>query len=159
MSALNMPVDNTSMTTPSPSDLATLRSLLLGKDYPELIALKEQLQDHNKYSQSIANVISEALAIRNEQDNSIANALAPTIQSALKQSIVENPKPVADALYPVMGPAIRKSISEALSQMMETFNQLLEQSFTVKSLMWRFEAWKTGRSFSEVVLLKHSRFR
>ena len=159
MSALNMPVDNSSMTTPSPSDLATLRSLLLGKDYPELIALKEQLQDHNKYSQSIANVISEALAIRNEQDNSIANALAPTIQSALKQSIVENPKPVADALYPVMGPAIRKSISEALSQMMETFNQLLEQSFTVKSLMWRFEAWKTGRSFSEVVLLKTLTFQ
>lgn len=154
-----MSAPTTALPEPSPSDLATLRSLLFGKDYHELIRLKGQLQDHHKYSQSVANVISEALDIRNSQDNSVARALAPTIQSALKQSIVENPKPVADALYPVMGPAIRKSISEALSQMMETFNQLLEQSFTVKSLLWRFEAWKTGRSFSEVVLLKTLQFQ
>ncbi len=145
---------STESSSTSENELRILRTALFGKDYEELTEFKERLKDHHKYSESVAKVISEALSLRIAQDNTVANALAPTIQSALKTSIVENPQPVADALYPVMGPAIRKSISEALSQMMETFNQLLEQSFTLKSLLWRFEAWRTGRSFSEVVLLK-----
>ena len=37
--------------------------------------------------------------------------------------------------------------------MLENFNQLLEQSLSPKSLRWRFDAWRTGRSYSELVLL------
>jgi hypothetical protein len=93
------------------NDLEKLRAILLGKDYDELIAFKENAQNHYKYSQSIAKVVSEALAIRSMQDDSVAETLAPTIQKALTRSIEKDPKPLADALYPVMGPAIRKSIN------------------------------------------------
>lgn len=140
--------------TPSKSDLETLRTILLGKEYDELIAFKKNAQNSVTYSQSIANVVSEALTIRSSNDESVATALAPTIQRALTTSIANDPKPTADALYPVMGPAIRKSISEALNQMLTTFNQLLEESFSAKSLLWRFDAWRTGRSYSEIILLK-----
>lgn len=139
---------------PSESDLETLRAILLGKDYDDLIAFKKNSENSEKYSQSIAEVVSEALTIRSSKDESISTALAPTIQSALTTSITNDPKPIADALYPVMGPAIRKSISEALNQMLSTFNQLLEESFSAKSLLWRFDAWRTGRSYSETILLK-----
>lgn len=135
-------------------DLATLRTLLLGKEYDDLIAFKKNHQNHTKHSQAIANVISEALDIRSTRDGSVAKALSPTIEQALVTSINENPKPIADALYPVMGPAIRKLISESLSQMLATFNQLLERSLSPKSILWRLDAWRTGRSYSEVILLK-----
>jgi OOP family OmpA-OmpF porin len=136
------------------SDLEALRQLLLGDDYHKLLQFKKNTQDHHKHSQSIANIISEALAIRSKQDDSIAEILAPTLQSALTRSIGHDPEPIADALYPIMGPAIRKSINEALTHMLDTFNQLLEQSLSLKSILWRLDAWRTGRSYSEVILLK-----
>ncbi|MEZ5478916.1 MAG: OmpA family protein [Thiolinea sp.] len=135
------------------AELAQLRQLLLGKDYQSLLALKQQMDDPELYSARLADVISEALALRSARDRSIATALAPTLDNALAESIEQDPKRLANALYPVMGPAIRKSINEVLSQTFETFNQLLEQSLSPRSLFWRFDAWRTGRSYAEVVLV------
>jgi OOP family OmpA-OmpF porin len=53
-----------------------------------------------------------------------------------------------------MGPAIRKSINETLSEALGTFNQLLEQSLSFRALRWRFDAWRTGRSYSEIALMR-----
>ncbi|MDA1180275.1 MAG: hypothetical protein O2931_15955, partial [Planctomycetota bacterium] len=37
--------------------------------------------------------------------------------------------------------------------MVETLNKTIEQSLSVQSYRWRWEAWKTGKSFGEIVLL------
>lgn len=134
-------------------DLERLRTILLGKDYKDLLALKQQLDSPQQHSEKIAAVVSEALAIRTAQDNSLSEVLSPTIENALTDSIERDPQRLANALYPVMGPAIRKSINEVLTHTFDTFNQLLEQSLSPKSLQWRFDAWRSGRNYAEVVLL------
>ncbi|WP_298610446.1 OmpA family protein [uncultured Thiothrix sp.] len=134
--------------------LEQLRVLLLGADYQTLSDLRQQLLDRERYSLHVAEVISEALTLRAQQDNSLAEALSSTIETAVSRSVENNPSRLANALYPVMGPAIRRSIQEVLQQALETFNYLLEQSLSLRSLFWRFDAWRTGRSYSEVVLLK-----
>lgn len=134
--------------------LEQLRVLLLGVDYQTLSELRQQLLDRERYSLHVAEVISEALTLRAQQDNSLSEALFPTIEAAVSRSVENNPSRLANVLYPVMGPAIRRSIQEVLQQALETFNYLLEQSLSVRSLFWRFDAWRTGRSYSEVVLLK-----
>lgn len=134
--------------------LEQLRVLLLGADYQTLSELRQQLLNRERYSLHVAEVISEALTLRAQQDNSLSDALFPTIEAAVSRSVEHNPSRLANALYPVMGPAIRRSIQEVLQQALETFNHLLEQSLSVRSLFWRFDAWRTGRSYSEVVLLK-----
>jgi OOP family OmpA-OmpF porin len=134
-------------------DLARVRELLLGADYEELLALKSCLNDPSAFSHKIAAVISEAISQRVREDHSMAEVLAPTIKGAIQQSIVEDPHALAESLYPIMGPAIRKSIAETMSQMLENMNQLLEQSLSPRSVGWRFDAWRTGRSYSEVVLM------
>jgi len=138
----------------SGDDLQRLRSLLLGAELGELLALKQQLENPHQFSVSVAKVISEALQIRARQDSSVAAALGTTIENALQRSIGNNRRAIAHVLYPVMGPAIRKSIRESFAQLFESFNQALEQSFSLKSLGWRIDAWRSGRSYSEVVLLK-----
>ena len=135
-------------------EIAQLRQLLLGKDYDFLLTLKQQFENSEQYSASVASVITEALKLRARQDNSLAEVLAPTVEQALSQSIYENPQHLADVLYPVMGPAIRKSINETLSEALGTFNQLLEQSLSFRALRWRFDAWRTGRSYSEIALMR-----
>ena len=134
--------------------LEQLRVLLLGADYQTLSDLRQQLLDRERYSLHVAEVISEALTLRAQQDNSLSEALSSTIETAVSRSVESNPSRLANALYPVMGPAIRRSIQEVLQQALEAFNYLLEQSLSVRSLIWRFDAWRTGRSYSEVVLLK-----
>ena len=116
--------------------------------------LKQQFENSEKYSSHVAHIISEALTLRASQDNSLADALGSTVEQSLTQAVFNNPKRLADALYPVMGPAIRKSIQEALSETLENLNQLLEQSFSIRSLSWRFDAWRSGRSYAEVALIK-----
>ena len=71
----------------------------------------------------------------------------------------KDPKPLADAIFPIMGPAIRKSIAAALSGMVQSLNQTLSYSLSAQGLKWRWEALRTGKSFSEVVLLHTLRYR
>lgn len=138
---------------PQDEDMQRLRDLLLGKDYQSLLELRRQLNTPELHSVKVAEVVSEAINLRTLQDESLSEVLSPTIENALSRSIENDPQRLANALYPVMGPAIRKSIHEVLAQTFETFNQLLEQSLSPRFLGWRFDAWRTGRSYSEVVLL------
>ena len=136
------------------TELQTLRKLLLGADYQALLVLKQQIDNPSQYSLAISKVVSEAIAIRAQHDSSIAQALGPTIEGAIDHSISSNPKALADSLYPVMGPAIRKSIFETINAMLEGFNQAVEQSLSPKSIGWRVDAWRSGKTYSEIVFLK-----
>lgn len=139
--------------TLSDTELETLRHLLLGPEYRELLRHKQMLENPELLSKHLSPAISQALQLRAKQDGSLQKVLNPLITGALLDSVSEDPKPIADALYPVMGPAIRKSINTTMSQMLNTFNELLEQSVSPKAWRWRFDAWRTGRSYAEVMLM------
>ena len=154
------------LTNPQPStkrlsetELETLRLLLLGPEYKELLQHKQMLENPERLSEHLCPAISQALQLRAKQDGSLQKVLNPLITGALLDSVSEDPKPIADALYPVMGPAIRKSINSTMSQMLNTFNELLEQSVSPKAWRWRFDAWRTGRSYAEVVLMQNLVFQ
>jgi OOP family OmpA-OmpF porin len=136
----------------APEDLASLRRLLVGPEQEQLRALQTRLDDPKTYARDVSQILPEAIALRGH-DGSLTKALAPSIEQAINTSVRRNPRPLADALFPVMGPAIRKAISYALGAMIESLNKTLEQSLSWKSLRWRVEAWRSGKSFSEVVLL------
>jgi OOP family OmpA-OmpF porin len=138
----------------SETDLGTLRRLLLGPEYQSVLATNLIVNDPDKLGELIIPAITQALQVK-QSANNFQSAVTPTVVSALMDSVSEDPKPIADALYPVMGPAIRKSISATMSQMTSNFNELLEQSVSPKAWQWRFDAWRTGRSYSEVVLIKN----
>lgn len=142
----------------SETDLELLRRLLLGSEYQSILKKTEILDDPQLLGQLITPAINEALKL-NTTENNLQKVLTPTVVSALMDSVSDDPKPIADALYPVMGPAIRKSISSTMDQMTQNFNQLLEQSVSPKAWRWRFDAWRTGRSYAEVVLVKNLVFQ
>jgi outer membrane protein OmpA-like peptidoglycan-associated protein len=135
-------------------DISQLRNLLFGKDYDALLALKAQFESSERYTTSVANIIAEAIQQREARDGAISTALAPTVEQALTHAISSDPKRFADVLYPVMGPAIRKSIQQALNEALENFNRLLEQSLSARSWRWRFDAWRTGQSYAQIALLR-----
>jgi OOP family OmpA-OmpF porin len=138
-----------------------LRHLIIAPEQEELADIQERLDDRARRTQDVSSVIAEAISMRRDQhgERALAQALAPTVQETLRESVRHDPHPLADALFPVMGPAIRKSISEALRGMLESFNQALEHSLSPRGIKWRIEALRTGKPYAEIVLMHSLLFR
>ena len=151
--------EDASAANPDDGSMAELRSLLLGPAEAQLAEVHERLLNPQRQVEEVSRVLPDAIAVRSRQNNDLTSALAPTVSSALEYSVRKNPQPLADAIFPIMGPAIRKAISAALSGMVQTFNQTLTHSMSAQGLAWRWEALRTGRSFSEVVLVHTLLFR
>ena len=136
----------------SEQSLDELRKLLLGPFQLQVNKLQERL-DTPLQADDVSRVLPEAIALRAARDKKIALALEPITENAIKASIRRDRKILVDALFPVMGPAIRKAIAAAIQGMIQSFNQILEHSLSLKGLKWRFEVLRTGKPFAEVVLL------
>jgi OOP family OmpA-OmpF porin len=142
----------------SPDGLDELRSLLVAPERREIAALRARLEDPALRAKDLATGLPDALAY-NAGDRRMAEALLPPVESAITTSVRRNPKPLADALFPVIGPAIRKAIAHALGGMLDSLNRTLEHSVSIRAVRWRLTAWRTGKSFAEVVLLETLEYR
>jgi OOP family OmpA-OmpF porin len=129
-----------------------LRALLVGPEQRQLRALQTRLEDPEAQARDVGRVLAAAVELRTH-DPHLKRALAPTIEDTISASVRRNPRPLADALFPIIGPAIRKAIATTLSGMLESLNTTLEHSLSWRSLQWRLDARRTGKSFAEIVLL------
>ncbi len=133
-------------------DLRLLRQLLLKPEMDKLLEISRRLDDPEVRAAEVGQVLAAALRRQGARDDRIAIALRPLIEKTLYASVRKNPRALVDIIFPVMGPAIRKSISATIMGMLQSLNQLVNNCMTVRGLRWRLESWKSGRPFSEVVL-------
>ncbi|MER8961589.1 MULTISPECIES: OmpA family protein [unclassified Mesorhizobium] len=133
--------------------METLRQLLVGREISELSRVRHLLDEPEQLAAAVGSVLPSAAA--RAPHAQLGEALAPAVERAVQRSIQKSPRTLTDILYPVFLPAIRKSIGEKIDQTFQSLNETLRHIFTWHGLKWRFEAWRTGASFSEVVL-KHS---
>ena len=139
-----------------------LRHLIIAPEQEEIADIQERLEDRARRAEDVSSVVAEAISMRRDKkdgERALAKALAPTIQETLRESVRRDPHVLADALFPVMGPAIRKSITETLRAMLESFNAALEHSLSAQGIKWRIEAFRTGKSFGEIVLMHSLLYR
>jgi len=145
---------------PVEGELEQLRRLLLGKEQGQILDLSSRIEQIKPTSDRLAPLLPGAIDLsRKTDDKQLTNALMPTVEKAIQISVKKDSRPLVEALFPVMGPAIRKSIAETFRAMLQSLNEALETSFSPKGIKWRFEAWRTGKSFAEVVLLHNLVFR
>ena len=141
----SQPVDALSPT--EETDLETLRRLILGESI-------EQIINASLTPEAISRVLPKALARAGYRENELTRALMPTVEDAVRESVEQNEKVLAECLYPVIGPATRKSVGSAIGELVQSLNQTLEYSVSPKSIGWRWEAFRTGKTFAEVVMLR-----
>lgn len=130
---------------------AELQALLVGPEREQLASIRERIDDPDARRREVADVLPQVL-LKHASDPRFTHALTPPVERAITASVRKNPGPLADALFPVMGPAIRKAVNAALAGMVEGLNRTLDHSLSWRSLAWRIEALRTGRSFGEVML-------
>lgn len=140
----------------SPLDprLEQLRTLLVGHEIEVLSRLSEVVEDPEQLAGAVGRVLPTAIALASS-DARLGQVLAPALEKATQSSIRSDPRTLVNILYPLIVPAIRKSIGETIDETFQSFNESLKHSLTWRGLRWRWEAWRTGTAFAEVVL-KHT---
>jgi OOP family OmpA-OmpF porin len=139
--------------------LDELREIILGLNVEELQKLHSWVKDKNSFTEDIAHILPSAVLKSIEQDEPLGDTLTPIIEEAIFNSVHNNPQALANALFPIMGPAIRKSISETFRSLIESLNQTLEKKFSPDRIKWRMEAMFSSKSYAEIVLLKGISFK
>ncbi len=99
-----------------------------------------------------AAILPDSIVVAAKAGDHLANSMNEPMEGCIRSLIRKDPDQFADALFPVMGPAIRKSINETLKAFLQSMNQIIEQSMSPESLRWRLEAKRCGVPFSEIVL-------
>jgi len=99
-----------------------LRSILLQPEREEIKQLQEQinalsfrLSDAKTRAAETSEILVEATKLTHKQDDGYSPALKPIVVEQFQVSSRENPEIMAEALFPILGPAIRKMIASMLS--------------------------------------------
>ena len=136
-------------------ELEQLKQLLFDKELQSVEELRKHLLDPQQRIADTAEILADAIKIAAADKQNLVAALNDPVDQCIRSIVEHKPQQFADSLFPVMGPAIRKSISETLKSFIQTTNQMIEQSMSLDSLRWRWEAKRSGVPFSEIVV-KHS---
>lgn len=142
------------------SDLDELKKLLFGAEKATLDHIAERVEKRETRAVDVADILPEAIHHSHlKDDDELVMSLKDPVGVVIKQSFHEEPETYGDALYPVMGPAIRKSIMHTLRTFTQQINQAIEHSLSAKGLKWRLQAWRAGVPFGDFVLQKTLLYR
>lgn len=129
----------------SPSELSpneqyqAVRTLLFSAEQKQLkdalarvALLEERLENKAQRVKDVADVVPEAISARQEKDDSLGETIKPAVEAAVKESVKGNPNEMAEALFPIVGPVVRKSIEAALNGGADSEDDyLLQQIFLI----------------------------
>lgn len=133
-----------------------LRKLLFGPlqdRFDKLQQWVKMIEDKELQAEEVCQVLPEAIMIRASRDNQLVKAMESVTEKAIESSIRRDPSVLVSMLVPIMLPAIRKAISTLIKEMIQTLTATLEHGFSLRGLKWRYEAFKTKKSFGEIALL------
>ena len=136
-----------------------LRRLVLGGDRAALLDRWTEAGPEHLDASALSDLLPDAVRLRDGRDDELGRALEPSIEAGLRVSVERDPQPIADILFPVMGPAIRRAVRQAVASSMDNLNRSVNYGLSWRGLKWRMEAWRSGASFGEVVLRHTLRYR
>jgi len=141
------------------NDLDQLKELLFGAEKQALDSIAERVERREVRTVDVADILPEAIHQSHQKDAELVESLTQPVGECLQRAFRDDPQTYGDALFPVMGPAIRKSIMHALRTFTQQINEAVEHSISPKGLRWRWQATRAGVPFGEYILQKTMRYR
>src|SRR5262249_42769406 len=89
----------------------------------------------------------------------LAAAMQPLLVSSIHKIVRENPDRFAEAIFPAMGPAIRKSVRSTLAEFVRRIDAIVARSLSLRSIVWRVESMRTGQPYAEIALRNNLVYR
>lgn len=132
--------------------LEKLRTLLMSPEQAQLEEIKHLLNDPRAFTRLVSTVLPSAVVESSSENEDLTYALKPALKSSIRSTLREERNFLVEIMSPVLGPSIRRLTRESLMKMVQSLEEALEHSFSMRGLQWRFESWQTGRPFAEVVI-------
>src|SRR5450432_311636 len=104
------------------TEFEELRRLLLSREREELRELRTQITDKERRSRDVAAILPAAVKMSVERGDDLAGALRPAVETSVRESIEKRPETFVDALHPIIGPIVRRSIAESLRRLLQSLN-------------------------------------
>jgi len=123
MEVVNAPIDESSADLEQDREsLDQLRELLLSADrakvkeaYRRLDAIEKRLDDHVVRAKDVSEVIVPVLREHLGAEQELRDVLKPVLVQQFHQTARTEPDVMAEALFPILGPAMRKMIANIIS--------------------------------------------
>ena len=141
------------------SDLDRLKSLLFGAEKEALDSITERVERREIRTADVADILPEAIYQSHNKNAELVESLSEPVGECLQRVFQEDPETYGNALYPVIGPAIRKSIMHALRNFAQQINAAVEHSVSPTGLKWRWQASRAGIPFGEFILQRTMQYR
>ncbi len=136
------------------SELEKLREILFSKEQEALASIKARTESPGPRTRDVAEVLPGAIGLSHRQNPALSKALREPVRESFEYAVNTNPRAFANALFPVIGPAIRKSIAETFKSLIQSLNQTMEYSLSPRGFKWRIEAARAGIPLGEYILRK-----
>lgn len=136
----------------SAGQMTELRRAITGLDKEEFQRLSDLVQNPELFSEEISLLLPLSIKKLSDKGEIDIESLRGLVEQVLEQSVKQNPRSLANILFPIMMPAIRKAVAEDITKMVDTLNTSLEYGFSLKRMGWRLQALFSGRKYAEIVL-------
>jgi outer membrane protein OmpA-like peptidoglycan-associated protein len=106
-------------------------------------------------AEGVGEVLPDAVVFSADDGAKLPKSMVQTTEKAISLSVAEDPVVLSDALFPIIGSAIRKAVERLVAETLFKINAGLEKGLSAKRLGWRFESLRSGIPFYEIAL-KHT---
>ncbi|MEM7696949.1 MAG: hypothetical protein AAF236_00930 [Verrucomicrobiota bacterium] len=143
----------------SGKDFDQLRTLLNSSERTAIENLEREVAIHQRPT-FLGERLPEALdsSHRGARD-ALAESLQGPLIDAIAASASDRRAELSEALFPVLGRAIRLHVTEVFQSLTERLNQVIQQATSLRQFQWRLQALFSGTPYSEYLLLKTLDYR
>lgn len=142
------------------SSFSELQSLLFREERVDIDSLKEKIDHINtsleKRMESF--LTSECVKAEKNLNAPLRSSLEKIIPMSLRSEIKNNPDPIVDSLYPIIGGIVTKYVSESIKDLMDSINERMEDTINENKFVNTIKAKSQGLSLEEYVLKKSQDF-
>ena len=135
---------------PGAQDLSELRELLFAEELKKIAFLESQVARYPT-TEAVARALPEAIRLSDDRSGRLKDALSSPVESALQRSVRENPQPLIDVIFPIIGPMIRKAVASAVDGLSQGLNQAAQYSLNP---VFRWKAFRSGMPFHQYLMLE-----
>lgn len=143
-----IPTNQEAMTTPlaAPGDEAMelLRDLLFGEYRQQIARMRAEVNDLQG--------LLDALELQINDKEALVSTITPVIAEAIRTNIRESQSEMVDALYPIMGKLVQRSVTEAMRELAQRIDRQMRKTFNFRDLVQQLKARLQGISDAEMAL-------
>lgn len=141
-------------------EIEQLKTLLFQPEATRLQSLEAELESLQQYvgnadrlEAATANILVEALERAEvNRPRELANAIAPTVVSAIRSEIKNSRELMVEALYPIVGRLVSAAVANSFREMVASLEHRINSLTSAQLWVGRIKSLVTGRPISEFVL-------